>query len=244
MHGANVSPVAKCEVDTVLSKGDEGEQLIANMLLAAMISQLHSEAAARSYIARADALAKNLAQRSVTYRPVQPSKFARLSVEVAGQIETFLVSIVNDALVIPTGIPQKLKSDLLRERGQVTLVGIELVRFLVRIRTRRIVAALETLQSTTPQGPLLQTVECLLAECLRQEIRSPEPLDRAGDCFTLAHDLVGKRNYPLAGLLLNDAARLLDIYVKSTPVRGHCTVVYSMKNEIARLLKQITQTAS
>ena len=243
MHGIDVSPAEKGEGDIILSEGDEGERLIANILLAAMISRLYSETASRSYIARAHFLAKNLAGRSTTYRPAQPSKFARLSIEVAGQIETFLVSIVNETLIVPTVIPEKLPG-LLRGQDTVKLAGIELVYFLLRVRTRRIVAALGVLLTTTSQACLLQTAEFLLEECLRQEVRSPEPLVRASDCFALAHNLVGKRNYPLAALLLNDATHFLDMYAKSTQIRDHRAVVSSMKRKITRLLKQITQAAS
>ena len=245
MHGADVSPVKRGEGgDAILTEGDEGERLIANVLLAAMISQLYSEAAASGYIDYAYALAKELARRSVTYRPLQPSKFARLSFEIGGRIETFIVSVVNDALVVPTFSPEKTKINLFRARGPIKLVGIEPVRFMLRLRTRKIVAALEGVRTVMSQVALLQTVEYLLTECLQQEVHSAEPLDRASDCFSLAHDLVGKGNYPLAALLLNNAAGALDSYLESTQVREHRAVVDSMKGEIGRLLKQITQAAA
>jgi len=43
MRSAGVSPQKNSE--TAFAEGDEGEQIIANVLLAAMVSQLHSEAA-------------------------------------------------------------------------------------------------------------------------------------------------------------------------------------------------------
>jgi hypothetical protein len=223
-------------------KGDEGEQIIANVLLAAMVSQLHSEAAAGAYVEYAYALAKSLAQRSVTYRPLQPSKFAQLSLEVDGKIGTLLVSVINDSLVVPT--PDRLKPNLLRTPGPIKFVDIELVRFMLRLRTRRIVAALETVRTAISQGALFRTVEYLLTECLREEVRSPDPLDRVSDCFTLAHDLVGKKNYPLAALLLNSAGSALDVYSKSSQVPDHCAIVHSMKGEIGNLLRKMGQTAS
>jgi len=243
MDSADISPIVGSEGSNAVG-GDEGEQLIANVLLAAMISQFRSETAAREYIDYACALAKDLARRSVTYRPLQPSRFARLSFEVGGEINTFLVSVINDALVVPTFSSEKLRVSLPQTRRPIRLVGIELVRFMLRLRTRRIVTALEAVRTEMSQVALLQTVEYLLTECLRQESRPAEPLDRASDCFTVAHDLVGKGNYPLAALLLNNAAGALDSYLEATQVRGHRAAVYSMKGEIGRLLKKITQAAA
>jgi hypothetical protein len=58
------------------------------------------------------------------------------------------------------------------------------------------------------------------------------------------HDLVGRKNYPLAALLLSNAVSALDSYLSSTQVDGHRAVVYSMKGKIGRLLKEIMQTAA
>ena len=55
------SPVEKGDAITC---GDYGEQLIANVLLAVMVSQLFSITAAKAYIDRAYALAQMLAQQS------------------------------------------------------------------------------------------------------------------------------------------------------------------------------------
>ncbi len=49
---------------------------------------------------------------------------------------------------------------------------------MLRLRTRRIVAALEPLQTTMSQEVLFQAVEYLLNQCLRHEVRSEEALDR------------------------------------------------------------------
>src|SRR4029079_17967897 len=118
---------------------------------------------------------KSLAQRSVTYRPPQPSKFAQLSFEIEGKIETFLVSVINDALVVPAFSSDRLKRRFLRTpAATIKFLDIELVRFMLRLRTRRILAALETLRTTMSQTALVQTVEYLLAECLRHQVRSEE----------------------------------------------------------------------
>lgn len=72
MRGANASPAKRGEGHyAIFTEGDEGEQLIANVLLAAMVTQLSSEAAAADYIEHAYALAEGLARRSVTYRPLR-----------------------------------------------------------------------------------------------------------------------------------------------------------------------------
>jgi hypothetical protein len=239
MYGVDVSPAEKGEGDAILAKGDEGERLIANMLLAAMLCQLHSQGAAGNYIERAYALAKDLARRSVTHRPVQPSKFARLSFEVEGKIETFLISLINDALVVPAFSFEKLRTDLLSTRGPIKFVDIELVRFMLRLRMRRIVAALEAARVATSQAALIQAVEYLIAECLRHEVRLDEPLDRASDSFILAHDLVGKKNYPLAALALNNANIALDAYSNSSDAKNCSAAIQSMKNGIDQILAEI-----
>lgn len=154
-----------------------------------------------------------------------------MSFEVAGRIETGLVSVINDALVVPTFSYDKLKINLLRTRAEIKFVDIELVQFALRFRTRKIVVALEAMRSTASLATLLQTVKYLLTECLGREVRSADPLDRTSDCLTLAHGLVGKRNYPLAALLLNNAAGALDNYLQSTPVLDRRAVVHAMKEK-------------
>jgi len=101
---------------------------------------------------------------------------------------------------------------------------------------RRIVAALEPLQNTISQEGLSQVAKYILNDCLRQEICSEDPLDRANDCFTLAHDLVGKRNYPFAALALNRANSALDAY-STSPNRS--ASVRAMRAEIEQILTQI-----
>jgi len=166
-----------------------------------------------------------------------------LTFEAEGKVETFLVSVINDAVVVPP-FSSPLKVNRHRAPTAIKVVGIELVRFMLRLRTRKIVAALETLRTTMSQAALFQTAEYLLAECLRHEVRSAEPLDRASDCFMLANDLVGRKNYPLAALLLDNAATALDKYLNSTQVPGHFAIVHSMKGEIRSLLGKIAQTAA
>jgi hypothetical protein len=55
------------EKGDAIACGDDGEQVIANVLLAVMVSQLFSITAAKLYVDRAYALAQILGQQSVTY---------------------------------------------------------------------------------------------------------------------------------------------------------------------------------
>jgi hypothetical protein len=243
MYSGGVFPLEGGESDAVVPKGDEGEQLIANVLLAVMTSQLYSDAAAKGYIDQACALANTLARRSITYRPSQLSKFARLTLEVDGQIETLLVSVIDGVLVVPRINSAAVKANLLPSRHAIKLADVELIRFVLRIRTRRVVAVLESLRTAMSHDRLVQAAQYVIAASLHHE-RSTEPLDGVSDFFAIAHDLVGKRNYPLAALLLNNAVNTLDSYLSSTQVDGHRAVVYSMKGKIGRLLKEIMQTAA
>ena len=61
----------------------------------------HASEAAKAHIDRAYALAQMLAQQSITYRPSRLAEFARLSFEVDSRIETFLVSVIDDSLIVP-----------------------------------------------------------------------------------------------------------------------------------------------
>jgi hypothetical protein len=103
-----IDDLSRVEKGDAITCGDDGEQLIANVLLAVMVSQLYSITAAKAHIDRAYALAQMLAQQSITYRPSQLSKFARLSFEVDSRIETFLVSVIDDSLIVPAFNSQKM----------------------------------------------------------------------------------------------------------------------------------------
>jgi hypothetical protein len=70
-----------------------------------------------------------------------------------------------------------------------------------------------------------------------------DPLDHANDYFTLARDLIGKRNYPLGALALGNADRALDSYAEGASMNDHRAVVSSMKEQIRRMLGELKQTA-
>jgi hypothetical protein len=79
-HGWEFSPLRGFD--------DPGEQLIANVLLSIIACQLHSDTAARPFVFQAHAIALELAEKSLSYRP--PSKFARLVFQIAGETESIL----------------------------------------------------------------------------------------------------------------------------------------------------------
>jgi hypothetical protein len=106
----DLSPVEKGDA---IACGDDGEQLIANVLLAVMVSQLFSITAAKAYIDRACALAQMLAQQSITYRPYNLKLLGcRLS---DGRIETSLFG--NRRSFVPAFNSQKMNRVLLPQRG-------------------------------------------------------------------------------------------------------------------------------
>ena len=88
--------------DSIVPLGDPGEQLIANVILSIIACQLHSDAAARPFVFQAHAIALQLAEKSLSYRPPHPSKFARLVCQIAGETESILYSVIDDILVVPT----------------------------------------------------------------------------------------------------------------------------------------------
>ena len=229
--------------DIVVPAGDPGEQLIANVILSVVACQLHSDAATKPFIIQAHALALQLASRCLTYRPPRPSKFARLAFEIAGQTEAVLYSVIDEILVVPTIMP----TAIVRRQPTVqpaNLLELEIVRYMLRLRTQKIAALLEPLTKGISRDQLSDAAEHILTRCLRHELPPAEPLDRASENFTLAHDLIGKRNYPLAALALNGAANALDAYAKTTSINGHSLIVQSMRSQITLMLDEIKHRAA
>ena len=95
-------PQTACQRDvgnSIVPLGDSGEQLIANVILSIIACQLHSDAAARPFVFQAHAIALQLAEKSLSYRPPHPSKFARLVCQITGETESILYSVIDDILV-------------------------------------------------------------------------------------------------------------------------------------------------
>jgi hypothetical protein len=237
MYPATVPPLRTSEIgDVVVPSGDPGEQLIANVILSVVACQLRSDAAAEPFILRAHALALQLANRSLTYRPPRPSKFARLVCQIAGDTESVLYSVIDDILVVPMVTPAAIV------RGQPAVQPV--VRYMLRLRTQKIAAVLEPLTKGAPRDQLSDVAQHVLTQSLRHQLPPAEPLVRASENFTLAHNLIGKRNYPLAALALNGAANALELYAKKTPIRDHSQIVQSMRRQIALMIDQIKHSAA
>jgi hypothetical protein len=234
----------KVEIGNVIvPAGDRGEQLIANLILALIASELQSDATASEYVARAHVLARDLAAQSLTYRPLQPSKFARLTCELDGETEIILLSVINDILVVPAIAAGQFSSG---DRGYpyaVNVTNLEIVHFMLRLRPRRLATVFESLGSMMSSQQLIDAVRRILRACMHHELPPGEPLDRTSDYFTLARDLVGKRNFPLAALALRNADRALDSYTKTNLIKDHPEIVQSMKDQIRDLFNELRQTA-
>jgi hypothetical protein len=121
--------------------------------------------------------------------------------------------VINDILVVPMITPTEIVQ--CQPAAQpATLVKLEIVRYLLRLRTKKIAAVLEPLAKGTSADRLSEVVEHILTQSLRHEFPPAEPLVRANENFTLARNLIGKRNYPLATLALDGAANALELYAK------------------------------
>jgi hypothetical protein len=228
--------------DPVVPLGDPGEQLIANVILSVVACQLHSEAAAKPFIIQAHALALELAGRSLTYRPPHPSRFARLVCQIAGETESVLYSVIDDILVVPTITPEAIVRRQASEHA--ALLKLEMVRYMLRLRTQKIAALLEPLTKGAPPDRLFNVAQDVLIQSLHRELPPAEPLVRASENFTLAHNLIGRRNYPLAVLALNGAANALELYAKDTSLKDHPPIIQTMGRQIALMIDQIKQRAA
>ena len=228
--------------DSIVPLGDPGEQLIANVILSIIACQLHSDAAARPFVFQAHAIALQLAEKSLSYRPPHPSKFARLVCQIAGETESILYSVIDDILVVPTIGP----GAIVRAQPSETaaLLSLEIVRYGLRLRTRKIAALLEPLTKGMSADRLSKVAQDVLTQSLHRELPAAEPLVRASENFTLAHNLIGRRNYPLAVLALDGAASALELYSKDTSLKDHPPIVQSMRRQITLMIGQIKQRAA
>jgi hypothetical protein len=219
--------------------GDRGEQVIANLILTVIASQLYTVEIAKAYIAQAHAIVQGLAVSSLIYRPLRPSKLARLVCDVEGDTETLLLPIINNTLVVPafnvTGITRHERS----LNPVVSLIGVEIARFMLRLRTRKLETALRPMRGMTSGEELAVAANGVLRECLYNEIKTTEPLRSANDLFMLARDLIGRRNFALAKLALENADGALEIYMRTTPLKEHPAVVQKMKEQIGAIINEL-----
>jgi hypothetical protein len=228
--------------DVAVPAGDPAEQLVANLALSVIAAEMNANAVARSYLTQAHDLAVSLEHQRFTYRPPHPSKFARLVFIADGDIRPLLIPIINNILVVPV----ITFDDVAAQHGMpnvINIIGLEVTRFMLRIRTRKTLALFEALKNTASLEQLADTAGDFLAKCLNNEISSEEPLDRVDDCLELARDLLQKRNFPLASLALKNADLTLDVYMKTTSMPGHTRVVQGMRDQLKRMMDQLRQTA-
>jgi hypothetical protein len=172
--------------------GDRAEQLIANLLLSIIAAQLKAKATASEYLVEAHSLAVNLSNETVTYRPLQPSKFAHLTFDMDGEIAALIFPIINDFLVIPS-IRFDVKGGGAEIPHMANLMGFDVTRVMLRIRTRKTLAILEELKNTASLEELVDRATKFLSTCLYNEMPTADPLDRANDYLEAARDLLKKK---------------------------------------------------
>ncbi len=226
--------------DVFIPAGDQAEQIIANLILSVVVCQLHSEKAAQPFVIRARELAGKLARHSSVYQPARPSRFARLTYEIDNTTDGILYSIIDNVLVVPMLANNAIVRSQQLIQGTIRLVALTPTRYTLRMRPRRVLNDLAALHEIASER-LYYSVDRILQKCLQQELPPSEPLDRAGESFTLARDLIDKRNYSLATLALNDASAALDSYANVSPIPSHLPLTRSMKAQIADMLDEIRQ---
>jgi hypothetical protein len=224
--------------------GDPGEQLVAHLLLSILVCQLGALPSARAHIAQAHELAVRLNTQTVTYRLNRPSKFARVKLELEGETETMLLPFINDILVLPPVDPREIMRSELTAGHSANLTNLDVAYFMLRLRTRKLAVAIEPMKKMESVEELNEATHRILAACLYREIISADPLSRANDYFTLAHNLIGKRNRPLAAFALAKADSELEIHMRTTPLREHAVVVKEMKEQITAMVKKIKSGAA
>jgi hypothetical protein len=128
-------------------------------------------------------------------------------------------------------------------RSGIGIRNLNVARFMLRLRTRRLVAALEPLKIVQSPEELTDATHRILVKCFYREIVE-EPLDRADDCFMLSRALIGKRNFQMAAIALKNADSELELYMRSTPLREHPPRVQKMKEQIAAIIKELGSGAA
>jgi len=226
--------------NVVVPPGDPAEQLIANLALSVIAAEMNANAISRAYLTQAHGLAVSLEHQRFTYRPPHPSKFVRLIFAADGEIKPLLLPIINNILVVPVITCDDVEAHLERP-DLVKIMGLEVTRFMLRIRTRKTLALLERLKNTASLEQLADTAGNFLTKCLNNEISSAEPLDRTEDCLELASDLLRKRDFALASLALTNADLTLDLYTKTTSMPYHHRGVQGMRVQLKGMMDQLRQ---
>ena len=223
--------------------GDRAEQLIANLLLSITAAQLKAQATASEYLVEAHSLAVNLSNETITYRPLQPSKFAVLTFDMDGKIAALMFPMIDDTLVIPS-IRFDVKGDGAEIPQMANLMGFDVIRVLLRIRTRKTLAVLEELENAASLEELTHRATKFLSECLYNEKPSADPLDRANDCLEVARDSLKKRNLPLASIALASVDLALDSFMEMPSMADHLGVAQEMRDQVKRMMGELRQSSS
>lgn len=237
--------------DVTVPAGDPGEQLIAYLILSTIAFDLRSDTTARRHLTQAYILAMDLADQSRVYRPPRPSQLARLTCEFDGLTETILLPVIGNILVFPAIAPvlpaiaaEDITGALETTSPAVNIKTLEIARFMLRLRPGRVASILESLGHAASSQQLTDATRRILAACTRHELPVGGPLERANDFFTLAHDLIGKRNFPLATLALGNADRALeDAYAQTASSSDRAAAILQMKQRVAEILGELKRTA-
>ena len=222
--------------------GDRGEQLIANLILSSIAYQFDAVASAKAYAAQARAIAQGLSDRGLTYRPPRPSRFLRFACDLGGERESLLLSVIEGVLVAPTLLVTECAPDRIRTERSIDIVDFDIEQVKLRLRLRRLVDAMAPLERMTSPEQSASLLRSIVSDNLRHKINSTEPLDRAIDFLSLARDLVGKHNLPLATVCLEKAEATLNVpMAEMTPVQA-CGV-QAVKAQIAQTIDELRRAA-
>jgi hypothetical protein len=230
--------------EIAIPAGDPGEQLVASLILSIIVCQMYTLPKAVPYIAKAYELAMRLESQTITYRPPSPSKFARMEFELRGTTEIVLFPLINNVLVMPTAGPADLPRIASTASVQMNLTSLNVAHFILRLQTRRLVAALSNLKTVESPEELVEAAHRLLAKCFYREIKSCEPIDRADDLFILSRAFIAKRSFEMAAIALKNADSELEVYLKSTSMREHLPRMQEMREQIAAMIKNLTSGAT
>jgi hypothetical protein len=119
----------------------------------------------------------------------------------------------------------------------INLTKLHVAHFMLRLRTRRLVTALQPLKNVKSPEEFAETTYQILAKCFYREVTPAEPLDRADDCIMLSRALIEMSNFQMAAVALKSAHSELELYVRSSPLKEHSQNVRKMKEQIAAILR-------
>jgi hypothetical protein len=151
--------------------------------------------------------------------------------------------MIDDTLVIPS-IRFDVKGDGAEIPQMANLMGFDVIRVLLRIRTRKTLAVLEKLKNTASLEELVDRATKFLSECLCNEKPSADPLDHANDYLEVARDFLKKRNFPLASVALAHVDLALDSFMKIRSVADHLGVAEGMRDQVKQLMSELRQSSS